>query len=164
MTKVQISAIIATIALAMGLFHVMRKNDSATNLENARLFAEWKNTHQKSYLTPQEHLHRFSVFLKNLELIKAHNNGNHEFTMVVNKFADLSAEEFKAKFTGYVAQSRNDSVENPNFTKMYPLGVVPEEIDWVSKGAVTRKNSGFFLILQLLKTRDHVDPVGLSRQ
>lgn len=140
MSKIQISAIIATITLAVGLFHAMSKSDAKTNVENIRLFAQWKNIHQKSYQTPQEHLHRFGVFLRNVEMIKSHNNGNHGFTMVINKFADLSREEFIAKYTGFVAPKRNDAAENPNFKRMYPQGGVPEEIDWVSLGAVTRKN------------------------
>lgn len=139
MTKIQIGALVATITLAIGLFHVMSKTDSKTNFENVKLFAQWKNIHQKSYQTPQEHLHRFGVFIKNLEMIKNHNTGNHGFTMALNEFADMAAEEFKAKYTGYVAPARNDAIENPLFNEMYPLGQAPTDIDWVEKGAVTRK-------------------------
>merc|ERR1712145_10821 len=66
-------------------------------------WASFKGKHQKNYVSQQEHNYRKAVFADNLKTIAKHNAeealGLHTFTMGVNKFADMTHEEFVATFT-----------------------------------------------------------------
>lgn len=145
MNKTKFAIILATIAMAGGLFKLMANNDTKTNVEHFKTFMKWKSFHNKNYSTPKEHLYRFGIFLKNTEVVKSHNLGNHGFTLALNKFADLTTEEFKAKYTGFkMIEERNDMIESKLFRETYPLGQEPASIDWNTKGAVTRKYSTIY--------------------
>jgi len=65
-------------------------------------FDDWVNLHGKQY-SPTEFDYRNSVYYANLNKIALHNYENHTWTMGVNQFADLTAEEFKARYTGGIA-------------------------------------------------------------
>ncbi len=74
------------------------------------------------------------MFVSNLETISAHNsdaaNGVHSFTLGVNKYADLTGDEFKAMLNGFRA--------NSNFrrsaTRFRPDRMAMEdEVDWRNK-------------------------------
>lgn len=54
----------------------------------------------KNYETVAEHEYRLRVFSENLALIELHNSQDHSWTMEVNQFADLTSEEFQAKYLG----------------------------------------------------------------
>lgn len=83
-----------------------------------------------------EETRRYEIFKDNVRKIDEHNEkfrlGEVSFKLGVNKFADLTAEEFAArlnplpplKVTSSVAFADDDSD-------------VPDEIDWLEKGAVT---------------------------
>jgi len=62
-------------------------------------FDQFKLAHGKVY-TGEEHDHRFRVFHDTLQTIKAR-NAVGEAHHAVNKFADLTPEEFKAMYLGY---------------------------------------------------------------
>jgi len=71
-----------------------------SNEEYENLFVKFMQTHEKSY-DAEEFFHRFNVFKANVDKIHAHNHGDHSFTMAMNKFGDLTAEEFISTHTGY---------------------------------------------------------------
>ncbi len=88
----------------------------------------------KSY-EPTERDYRNSVYDANVAKILAHNEKNLSWTMDVNKFADLTAEEFKARFTGGLRipkKSLRRAAYGPFNTTANPTSV-----DWTTKGAVT---------------------------
>jgi hypothetical protein len=60
-------------------------------------FTEWAEMYGKTY-QPTEMDYRMTVYAANLAKINAHNAGNYSWTMAVNKFADLTADEFAALF------------------------------------------------------------------
>lgn len=60
------------------------------------LFTKWVQTHGKNYETTNSLFSKFSTFKANVDLIIAHNsNPNETYKMAINKFADLTAEEFE---------------------------------------------------------------------
>jgi len=95
----------------------------------------------RSYETPAETLNRFNIFHSNLELITAHNEKKLSWTMAVNQFADLTNEEFKAKYLG-ARQGAFDGLPRVEWS-MYGRVTLPPSIDWRTKGVVTPvKNQG----------------------
>lgn len=105
-------------------------------------FVTWMNANNKIYNSTTELLYRQSVFVANLERIRLHNLGNHTWTMGVNKFADLTSTEFRAKYItgGYKAKDVNYVLARSQNT---PSPFLPPSVDWEAKGAVTPvKNQG----------------------
>jgi KDEL-tailed cysteine endopeptidase len=97
-------------------------------------FNEWSVAHGKSY-EPTERDYRNTVFNANVAKIIAHNTGNSSWTMAVNKFADLTADEFKAMYTGGFVQPK----KSLRRAAVGPFNVTanPTSVDWTTKGAVT---------------------------
>ena len=64
-------------------------------------FSEFIKQHDKEYSNEQL-IFRFNVFKENVQKIENHNRENHSWKMSVNKFADMTSDEFKAQYTsGY---------------------------------------------------------------
>jgi len=61
----------------------------------------WKQQHKKSYPKYEEN-HRYGIFGKNRQHVMTHNeqaaNGEHTFTLGLNRFADLTTAEFEATY------------------------------------------------------------------
>jgi len=104
--------------------------------------AEWekfKLKYEKSYdRSADEHDKRKDVFISNLKIIQKHNEGHarglHSSTLIVNKFADLTSEEFLRSHTGYKQRSSQPPIQ---IDDIQPVGEVPDSIDWREKGYVT---------------------------
>lgn len=97
-------------------------------------FEEWSIQHGKVY-SPTERDFRETVYKTNVAKILHHNEGNHSWTMSINKFADLTPEEFKARYTGGLRlpkRSLRRVAKGPFNTTANPTSV-----DWTTKGAVT---------------------------
>jgi C1A family cysteine protease len=99
-------------------------------------FQSFVKAHNKTYKDMGEHAARLQVFRTNLDAINEHNSKNLGWTMAVNKFADLTWDEFKAQHLGY------DSSVRPlgNYeaaVNMWGMATLPTAVDWNAKGAVT---------------------------
>jgi len=97
-------------------------------------FTSFVKTFNKQYAS-DEVVSKFVTFKANLDLIKSHPKDS-SFTMAVNEFADLSADEFSALYKGYTPRSR-DYAKSKN-AHVAPVGqVFADELNWNDKGAVT---------------------------
>jgi len=101
----------------------------------------YKKIHNKSYLSADEESIRFNTWLKHTELVKNHNaqadKGVHTYWLTINKFADMSTQEFVRIYNGYNGSSLADR-EGPNGIFYYdPAMDVPDKIDWRTSGYVT---------------------------
>ena len=98
-------------------------------------FNEWSVAHGKTY-EPTERDYRNTVFNANVAKIIGHNTGNSSWTMAVNKFADLTADEFKARYAGGIVKSKRSLRKSKDIA---PLNTTanPASVDWTTKGAVT---------------------------
>jgi C1A family cysteine protease len=97
-------------------------------------FNEWAEQYGKRY-EPTERDYRISVYEENVAKIEAHNAKSLSWTMDVNQFADLTADEFKARFTGGVRvpkRALRRQSEGP-----FNVSANPTSVDWSQKGAVT---------------------------
>jgi len=105
-------------------------------------FKSWKSLHSKQYGSEQEHNYRLGVYKSNLEYVEEHNRKNLGFTLGMNRFGDLTAEEFKVLYNGMrinasqIVQSGNVHTHDNRFE-------LPDSVDWRTKGVVTAvKNQG----------------------
>jgi len=107
-------------------------NEETFHWKEFNIFQERFN---KRYSNLEELETRFSIFRKNIIEILAHNaDFTQNFTMAVNQFTDLTAEEFKLKYIGGVKQQVG-SYGCKSFISS--ASGAPESIDWRTKGAVT---------------------------
>jgi cathepsin L len=100
---------------------------------------EWMAKHGRKYKDDAEKARRFQVFKANSELVDRSNaDGNKKYRLAINKFADLTSEEFAATHTGFTPA--------PPGAKMLPgfkyenvsLSAEDEQgLDWRTRGAVT---------------------------
>jgi cathepsin L len=114
---------------------------SAASIFDATLDTHWVNykiVHGKSYGT--EETVRRLIWEANLKYINQHNeeaaNGEHTFTVAMNKYADMTSQEFGAMYNSYnqtkVMQAQGKGIA---FVKS---GVkAPESVDWRTEGYVT---------------------------
>jgi len=95
-------------------------------------FQKWADNNQKVY-TPEEYQRRLAIFTTNVDLIQ-HLNENADAdgaSFALNKFADLTPQEFSAYFLGYVPSTQD--MEELQLSDE----AVPDTFDWISKGKVT---------------------------
>lgn len=105
----------------------------SVNATSSMQFSDFIKQHNKQY-SDDELITRFSIFKDNVRKIEQHNSENHTWKMTVNKFADLTADEFKNQYvTRFARQSINMRRSSFDFFDIN----VPTEIDWTEKGAVT---------------------------
>jgi len=97
------------------------------------LFTKWAQQHGKSYEST-EFLHRFMVWKSNLDYIRAHAEKNATYTLAMNKFGDLTNEEFVAQRNGY-RYIKRDHMRNLN-TKHIKAKALPTSFDWRDRNVV----------------------------
>jgi len=101
------------------------------------IWGNFKTTHGKTYSASEEVVRR-AIFEQNVERITRHNLehdlGLHSYTLGLNKFADMTHEEFKSIFLRPIKRSSNTGAS----TFLPPLNVkLPDSVDWRTKGYVT---------------------------
>ncbi|XP_027338160.1 cysteine protease XCP1-like [Abrus precatorius] len=107
------------------------------------LFQRWKEEHQKFYRHPEEAMLRLENFKRNLKHIiekNAKRNSPNGHRLGLNRFADMSNEEFKSKFISKVKRpfsKRNSLTSGGLNVKGDSCEDAPLSLDWRKKGAVT---------------------------
>lgn len=97
---------------------------------------QWMARHGRVYADEKEKQIRFEIFKNNVALVEAHNGGlDQGYTLEVNKFADLTNEEFRASHHGYKKQSH--AREASSVFRYANVSAVSDEVDWRKEGAVT---------------------------
>jgi len=102
----------------------------------------WKDfqvDHRKIYATQIEHDRRFIIFMDNVDKINRHNAQKLSWTLGVNQFADMTADEFKNHTTCMRGLIQNHGAA----VKLLDESNNPDSIDWEAQGMVTPvKNQG----------------------
>jgi len=110
-----------------------------TEQETQQKFLSWMEEHQKVYQHDEFH-YRYRIWKQNLVRVMAHNERTDvTYTVSMNKFADLTTEEFISRYTGV-----NKTVE-PTFEDLKKAKAdensfvsLPASVDWRTVGyAVT---------------------------
>jgi len=116
---------------------------SAATSGDVKNFAKFIARYNRQYASREEHAARFAIFEQNLRKIEMLNKANPDATFGVNKFADISAEEFRKNSLGVHGAVRNP--EYPVAPEVSPAEVadIPDSWDWRTLGAVSAvKNQG----------------------
>ncbi|KAK1263838.1 Cysteine proteinase 2 [Acorus gramineus] len=109
------------------------------NTRNAIQFARFAHKYGKRYETLEEMKRRFVAFVENLELVRSTNKKGLSYSLGINKFADMSWEEFKAHRLGAAQNCSATRKGNHVLTE----AVLPETKDWREEGIVSPvKNQG----------------------
>lgn len=102
-------------------------------------FTEWMIKYNKSYSSNEETIRRFIIWKSNVEYITKQNQLNKDLVLDINKFADLSWNEFKKEKLGYLNININNNlnVNKKNLTPGNKINELPKYINWTEIGVVT---------------------------
>ncbi|CAL5204696.1 unnamed protein product [Lathyrus oleraceus] len=124
------------------------KSSWRTEEEVKSIYEEWRVRHEKLNNNNNnlgENEKRFEIFKDNLKFIDEHNAENRTYKVGLNRFADLSNEEYRSMYLGFRADS-NRLGKAVTKSNRYAASVgdnLPESVDWRNKGAVAQvKNQG----------------------
>jgi cathepsin L len=111
---------------------------AARNLDDALMVEkhkQWMTHYGIVYKDDTEMAKRFVIFKENVQFIESFNKAHTKsYTLAINKFADLTNEEFRKARNGF--KPPRDCTTTSNF-KYENVTVVPTTVDWRTKGAVT---------------------------
>nr|XP_043614898.1 low-temperature-induced cysteine proteinase-like [Erigeron canadensis] len=117
---------------------VAAADDWRTDEEVNSMYESWLVHHGKTYNAIGEKDRRFQIFKDNLRFIDQHNSVDRTYKVGLNKFADLTNEEYRNTHTGL--KTKNNKLKNGKKSDRYVLQSgesLPESVDWREKGAVT---------------------------
>lgn len=103
----------------------------------AELFRRWALKHGKAYEQAEERERRFENFRMNVRYVteRKARRGDGSHVVGLNKFADLSNEEFRE---GYLLKKKKIWRRDGEWGKRKMVGCeAPEAMDWRKRGAVT---------------------------
>ncbi|CAN4078813.1 unnamed protein product [Withania somnifera] len=122
----------------MSLFIVTSRD--LQELSMLKRHEKWMARYGRVYKDEIEKQHRFETFKENVEFIESFNqNGTQRYKLAVNKYADLTTEEFKASFMGLdtsISQQESTATMKTSF-KYDSVTEVPPSMDRRNSGSVT---------------------------
>jgi len=98
------------------------------------LFEEWKATHEVKYENSREESARFNQWMKNKEFVDRHNMqyaaGEKTYTVGMNKFADLSGDEFAELYLSKVQDLKGPHPPMCTASTIAANSTMPASADW----------------------------------
>ncbi|KAH6765292.1 senescence-associated gene 12 protein [Perilla frutescens var. frutescens] len=126
---------------ALLVFEMWASLASARMLPDASMVErheKWMVENGRVYKDDAEKAKRFKVFKENVEYIESFNEaGAQPYKLSINKFADLTNEEFQASKNGYKVTSHPKPSSKVSSFRYANVTATPASIDWRTKGAVT---------------------------
>ncbi|KAK9165814.1 hypothetical protein Scep_001005 [Stephania cephalantha] len=103
-----------------------------------QMYESWLVKHGKAYNALGEKEMRFEVFKDNLRFVDEHNSvGNRSYEVGLNKFADLTSEEFRRMYLGLKREQSSAILRGMSYRYAVEAGEkLPDSVDWREKGAV----------------------------
>ena len=132
-------AILAILALAVAAefnernAHLLKGTEKLPELDLYSLYSQFTKEFERD-----SNYESFATFSANLNRIRTHNSDpSNSYTMGVNKFSDLTWEQFKETLMLREGQDACWPMETPNTLEEIPDGDLPKEVDWREKDIVT---------------------------
>ncbi|KAM6567643.1 hypothetical protein CsatA_026771 [Cannabis sativa] len=112
--------------------------DSWDEMRVVELFQNWKEKHKRVYRLPEEAEMRFENFKRNVKYILESSKSRKGHQLGLNRFADLSNEEFRKLYLSNVTKPLGGKRRrnNPMRTRLDSCDA-PSSLDWRKKGVVT---------------------------
>ncbi|XP_054791965.1 cysteine proteinase mucunain-like [Prosopis cineraria] len=115
------------------------KSTWRTDDEVMAIYEHWLVEHGKVYNALGEKEKRFEIFKDNLRFIDEHNAENRTYKVGLNRFADLTNEEYRAKYLGTTIDPQRRIAKTRSNRYAPQVGdKLPESIDWRKEGAVVQ--------------------------
>lgn len=112
----------------------------AVRPEVAESFAKFE-AHRGAYHSAAERERRLAVYAENHAAVEAHNAAGHPWKASLNRFADLTHDEWRAKMFGNggarLRSTRPPPPDSSDATDARLLATLPDSVDWRTAGAVT---------------------------
>jgi hypothetical protein len=86
----------------------------------------YKQEHGKAYSTLDEEITRYKIWKENIDLVESHNNCNETFKLKMNKYGDMSFQEFLKKKTGLLRYRRISKYKTPSIQGYKESGCTPK--------------------------------------
>ncbi|CAF4152314.1 unnamed protein product, partial [Adineta steineri] len=103
-------------------------------------WALFKRVHEKQYNSIEEETARRTIWEANLAKIQKHNVeadlGIHTYTLGMNRFGDMTNEEFRQQMNGFKVSAKDESFDRHTFLAASNVAI-PDAVDWRTKGYVT---------------------------
>jgi len=125
-----------------------RTAEDLTRRELEFLFGAWMTQHKRSFVSPSEYVERLDKFGRNIRKIEKHNaDPSKTYTLAMNEYGHMDWKEFRSTFIkgGFGAGKNTKKMSGRSLlsTTFSEVATLPDDVDWVSKGAVTAvKNQG----------------------
>ncbi|KAF8406281.1 hypothetical protein HHK36_008366 [Tetracentron sinense] len=101
------------------------------------VYESWLAKHGKAYNALGEKDRRFEIFKDNFRFIDEHNAENRTYKLGLNRFADLTNEEYRAIYLGTKPDAKRRVSKSKSDRYAHRAGEnLPESVDWREKGAV----------------------------
>ena len=109
-----------------------------TEEELMSMYEQWLVKHGKVYNALGEKEKRFQIFKDNLRFIDDHNSAeDRTYKLGLNRFADLTNEEYRAKYLGTKIDPNRRLGKTPSNRYAPRVGdKLPDSVDWRKEGAV----------------------------
>uniref|UniRef100_A0A803MDZ8 Uncharacterized protein n=1 Tax=Chenopodium quinoa TaxID=63459 RepID=A0A803MDZ8_CHEQI len=101
------------------------------------LFQQWRDEHGMSYDQVEESTRRFENFERNLKFVVERNLNRTGFTVGLNRFSDMSNEEFRERYLGKVKSPVGLGQWRDTRESLVLSCDAPPSLDWREMGVVT---------------------------
>ncbi|XP_057973588.1 cysteine proteinase mucunain-like [Malania oleifera] len=108
-----------------------------TDQEVMAMYESWLVQHGKAYNALGEKDRRFQIFKDNLRFIDEHNAESRTYKVGLNRFADLTNDEYRSMYLGAKAGLKRRLSKPRSDRYAFRAGdSLPDSVDWRKKGAV----------------------------
>ncbi|KAL6961451.1 cathepsin L [Sarracenia purpurea var. burkii] len=117
----------------------IQKSPSRSDEEVKEIYRDWLVKHGKVNNGLEETQKRFEIFKDNLRFIDEHNSENRSYKLGLNRFADLTNEEYRSTYLGTRTDAKRQFMKAKSASQRYAVrggDKLPESVDWREKGAV----------------------------
>ncbi|KAK9284916.1 hypothetical protein L1049_024097 [Liquidambar formosana] len=121
-------------------YNAKHGQESRSDAEVMAMYKSWLAKHHKAYNGLEETERRFEIFRDNLRFIDEHNALNRPYKVGLNRFADLTNEEYRSMYLGTRTDAKRRFTKSKRVVSdryAYKAGdKLPESVDWRAAGAV----------------------------
>ncbi|KAI3773577.1 hypothetical protein L1987_48107 [Smallanthus sonchifolius] len=124
-----------TLVLILGVVQSFDYNEKELESEEGlqAMYDRWRDHHKVTEKSPE----RFNVFKANVQHVHNHNKMNKPYKLKINKFADMTHQEFRSNFAANKKDPRYNAMLQAGSAPPGDTKDLPPRVDWREKNAVT---------------------------